>query len=456
MALTSDHAQRNLTMNPKSILLPLKRKQPNDSLSAPVPGPKRQKSQASHEEITRGLNQLSLSHDNTFTLFSKLPPELRRKIWRETWEERDVDIHRKPKGISNPDRQMALINKPCNASLLRQWHKTHTNNFWNQETPGPTTSRLQFNTETSTNRTNRPPMSLWVNKESRHETLLHFENSFHMPHYYPFMNPIYHCLAGHSFVFFNFDLDTLVYPIHSPLSTSFSQQCLSKVVRIVIPESWPNVRCFGAIINGPQRVNILNRALQAAGNRDKKACHKEFNTAWRFLRRWFPSLREITLAPWHTCRHYEHSMKLPFLNNTSQINNPTKEAADGSHMWDKYCSACKTTQYMITGYLNHLVGRNHSRRVDLHRLFARYHFVNPISKQETMVIGRVPGEKEGQEEDVTVTFTAMYERFKDPVGEVTIHTEKKDWDVVKREYIATSLVNVFGPPTLVGFMTYDI
>lgn len=83
------------------------------------------------------------------------------------------------------------------------------------------------------------PVSLFVNFESRSETLRHFGVSWSL-------------YGGFSHVYFNFDLDVLRLPLHGSLSLNFEKIDLERLRRISIPESVPP---FSHFINGPAPSN---------------------------------------------------------------------------------------------------------------------------------------------------------------------------------------------------------
>lgn len=341
-----------------------------------------------------------------FTLFSKLPPELRLQIWRETWEHRDVIISRKIVGIyywttgkfelqtrhfNNRHARQMLADLVClDWGLVRDNHNINRNLV---------TYSYSFT---------RPPISLSINWESRHETLRYFQVAFALA-------------GGHSAIYFNFDLDTLLFPLHYPLSTALSMADLRRLVRISIPSMVPPVGAFThwtAHWAEPSDEFLLPRLGVING----VVCYEEFKNVWILLRVWFPALREIRLSRFHECKRYESTRTYPM-----------------APPLDFYCSCCFRIQHAIRDRFRGALYSNLHQEVAC--ILRQHNMREPFFREETLVIGRVPsGSLSGEDEDVTVTFEA----FRD-AKENTYPPIQND-SRTRRQCVARTLIHALRPP----------
>ncbi|KAI1392308.1 uncharacterized protein F4822DRAFT_124280 [Hypoxylon trugodes] len=387
--------------------------------------------QLSFRSFPASLKDKVVNQSPLFPQFRKLPAELRLKIWRESWEPRDVVALRHLDGMNGPsNKHLEPSGMLRGGDALFRQHLSATLRTWGvsrgaQLSAGPLDLFMLNNFETSTWSTSKPPMSLWVNKESREETLTHYELALALPDGESLVP------GGHSKLYFNFNLDALVYPLHRSLSLAFSQYDLSRVIRISVPELVPALPIF-AKWNGPQGKN-RSRTLPKVDDEDVAIWHPDFRFAWRALRQWFPSLREIRLLPFYTCKYY-HS------------NEPTPTHAN--------CASCNGLHAEIARRFPHLSEDPQTPQYDLDRILDRIDIMQPVFKDETLVIGRVAGKRQGEYEAVTVTFRAIYEGDERP-NILRLPNPGLNWDDVKRRCVVKTLEHVFAPQ-LGHFMVYNI
>ncbi|KUI73271.1 hypothetical protein VM1G_08987 [Cytospora mali] len=130
--------------------------------------------------------------------FSMLPTEIRLKIYEMTWETRRVRISRK---------------RIAQQRVGRQWMKDLKRG----------TANAPPNEELVTTSCTRPPATLWINYESRSETLKHYQLSFTCPS------------EGTSHVYFNFDIDELQISRHCRVRPAISREELARLRVLVVP-----------------------------------------------------------------------------------------------------------------------------------------------------------------------------------------------------------------------------
>ncbi len=120
----------------------------------------------------------------SFPLFSRLPPEIRRLIWRRSWKTRVVVILRGEPEESRHDLHETICPRE---QFVHQSYDELFRARRGLSTPG-------INGQTATYTHTSLPVSLFVNRESRNETLFHYSLAFRLPH-------------GESRVYFNFAVD---------------------------------------------------------------------------------------------------------------------------------------------------------------------------------------------------------------------------------------------------------
>ncbi|KAI1140749.1 hypothetical protein F5Y05DRAFT_284939 [Hypoxylon sp. FL0543] len=387
----------------------------------------------------QSLTQHARSSEALFHLFPKLAPELRLKIWRETWEHRNVALIRQP--LDNPDSNTQVI------ELLRLKHITITGYNWGVRYPNLISiMHNKYSKEdlmTITNSMVKSPSSLWVNRESRAETLRHFKLALGTPDGCPNIkamgNPLSNVVGGLTNTYFNFNLDILVFTLHSPLSAAFSKADLSQLRRVSIPERAPVLPDF---IKSPREALFIPELEIELENEQHETTY-EFRRVWRILRKFFPALREIRLEPFYSCQRY-HSPKVH----------------SSSRLPDYHCTSCSFIQKSLDRWFPRLHTDRFSTsypQQDLDRMLDHHNIMRPLFKEEKLVIGTVPGEGRGKGEDVTVTFRAIYDGEENP-NILDLNQQRIDWDLVKRSCVIANLEHALGPPntSIYSYMVYKI
>ncbi|KAK2600793.1 hypothetical protein N8I77_010300 [Diaporthe amygdali] len=135
--------------------------------------------------------------------FNTIPAELRIKIYKMTWEPRLVTITRR--WLAGEDD-------------LHRW-KEHA------EAVGQMVDNFfeEGDVTTVTTGSAQMPVTLWINAESRSETLRHYQIAFSRPK------------NGDSHVYFNFGIDKLHIPLHGSLVRFISKEELAKVKELILP-----------------------------------------------------------------------------------------------------------------------------------------------------------------------------------------------------------------------------
>ncbi|KAI1212694.1 uncharacterized protein F4807DRAFT_346276 [Annulohypoxylon truncatum] len=404
------------------------------------------------QQSQQDLAQLSTDSCARFPQFRMLPPELRRQIWRETWEHRNVKLARRISLVADArqegQRDTDLIIFALHHSHVTRKHwdiREHESNdcLYSQ---GPY-AQVAPKIVTHTRSTTRPPVSLWVNRESRDETLMRFKLSLTLPVLCPY-NQIRDKPSELSnirtFVYFNFDLDRLVFPLHSPLSTAFSQLDLSRLRRISIPEWGPALPFFTKRI-GPND-HMPRHLLPKIDDEDQVVRYDEFKYVWRLLRKWFPSLREIHLDKFTECERYQ----------------TTSRRQEGTYS-DLYltrgtpnCDFCSNSQSAITRFFPRLGRKDqYGPQHDIDCILEGHGIIQPVFKKRTLTIGRVKGERGKLYEKVTVTFWAIHDDDNHS-NVVDLRERGRDWASVRRQVVARTLERALGPPVKGEYMTYHI
>lgn len=332
-------------------------------------------------ELTDMVGGLNI--EKTWPQFSRLPPELRRLIWQHTWEHRVLTIKRKLVGFKRgPQGPLPLWEAPLDSHNATRHYKTSLiRRDWGVLDPISDDLSLRAHCEdfdTSTTTDSKPPVSLFINSESRHETLLHFQTAFAID-------------GSDAKVYFNFALDSLKLPRHHPLGLCFEINDLQRLTSITVPELFPILPSFYKIV-GPfdfHRSRMVLNAQIPPVTDGTVACYPEFDQAWQLLRWRFPNLREINLEPVSECKfHRVHESNL--LSRPIHIENS---------LVDQYCLSCENLRKGVVTRFNR-IGLNSpylERAFDAHGFFGP-----PAYMREKVVIGTV--KKEGQkDEQVTVS-----------------------------------------------------
>lgn len=247
-----------------------------------------------------------------------------------------------------------------------------------------------------------------------------------------------------------------MYPIHCPLSTSFWMADLRRLQKISIPELVPPLPDFYSQY-GPWSDDAI--PYPDVFNHKEVVFHHEFELVWYLLRKFFPAMRDIRLEPFHSCDRYDST-------SYSQLTDPMdlEFSDEGLADADYTCHACFNLQTAIDSAFP-LIGADPTQRVpddfnaiqsDTDRVLDSRGIMQPVYKEETIVIGITPPEREGQEgEKVTVTFRAIYDEDQSSTV-VDLLARRIDWDHVKRKCVARTLERAFGPPGVYDYMTYHM
>ncbi|KAK7946641.1 uncharacterized protein PG986_010962 [Apiospora aurea] len=235
---------------------------------------------------------------------------------------------------------------------------------------------------TSTTTDSKPPVSLFVNYESRHETLLHFQTAFALG-------------RNEAKIYFNPGLDSLKLPRHHPLGMCFGINDLQKLTSITVPELFPALPSFRNTA-GPWDFHSYPavRTAQVPPVSDGTvAYYPEFDRAWQLLRWRFPNLREINLDPVSDCKLHDSAPGRLGLRPRDFHGSPDPRLVD------RYCLSCHNLQTGVARRFRQ-IGTNTSY---LECIFDAYGFFGPPTYERTrFAVGTV--KKEGhKDEDVTVS-----------------------------------------------------
>lgn len=153
-------------------------------------------------------------HDNTTTTtkasFNTLPAEIRVKIYKMSWEPRRVTLARS--WLAGPED---LLDYAFHS-------RTEGRNIYDFFEDGEVT--------TVSRSTAKPPVSLWINQESRYETLRYYEIAFACPK------------NGSSHVYFNFQIDELEIRRHGDLQGIITGEHLARLKALVVPVGYKEAR----------------------------------------------------------------------------------------------------------------------------------------------------------------------------------------------------------------------
>lgn len=238
------------------------------------------------------------------------------------------------------------------------------------------------------------PVSLSVNRESRHETLLHFRVALGLE-------------GGPSQVYFNFNLDVVRLPLHTSLAMCFSRDDMALLTRITVPEFFPVLWTFKDASTGPSMQVPLggraaHRRLQRRPGPDASgALHAEFRQVWTCLRHWFPNIREINLERYDACNRSGASVRR--LRHAAF--NP-RNPATLLHYMDYGCNSCHyLTQFIVWWFRPIAKDWDQFPLVDY--VLDHLNIVRAVWRQDRVSIGTVrvpPGTGGRVYEDVVVRF----------------------------------------------------
>lgn len=336
-------------------------------------------------ELTDMIGRLHI--EKTWPQFSRLPPELRRLIWQHTWEHRVVTIKRKLVAFKRgPQEPLDPRDAPYSSHNATRHYKTSlVRRDWG--VLDPISNKLAFKTRgkdfvTSTTTESKPPVSLFINSESRHETLLHFQPAFALH-------------GSDAKVYFNFALDSLKLPRHHPLGLCFEVNDLQKLTSITVPELFPNLPCFTRKV-GPldfHRTRMVQDAQIPPASDGTVAYYPEFDRAWQLLRWRFPNLREINLVPVSDCKLHRDYDPLSPARPIRIEQNPWPA------MIDQYCLSCENLRSGVVARFNS-VGLNSPY---LERVFDAHGFFGPPAYTRTKVVVGTVAKGGKTDEEVTVS-----------------------------------------------------
>ncbi|KAI7785816.1 hypothetical protein LA080_005933 [Diaporthe eres] len=146
----------------------------------------------------------------TKVTFKTLPAELRIKIYAMTWEPRRVVLTR-----SWLEGTEDLVEYEFYARTEQQ----NVYDFFNED-----------DVTTVSTSTAPLPVTLWINEESRHETLRYYEIAFACPR------------NGSSEIYFNFQIDELEIRRHGSLKSIISREELARVKALIVPAGYKEAR----------------------------------------------------------------------------------------------------------------------------------------------------------------------------------------------------------------------
>ncbi|KAK7917135.1 hypothetical protein PG985_010743 [Apiospora marii] len=397
-----------------------------------------------------------LDIEKTWPQFSRLPPELRRLVWQHTWEHRVVTISRRLSALR--DRAVGVHTHPrdeplaSNATRLFKTRQTRTDHWGVDDSAYSQGSDDKANGRdfiASTTTDSKPPVSLFVNYESRHETLLHFQTAF--------------ALSGNKArIYFNFSLDSLKLPRHHPLGLCFEVNDLQKLTSITIPELFPILPLFKNR-TGPydfHKSPMLQNARVPPVTDGTLAFYPEFDHAWQLLRWHFPNLREINLEPVSNCKLQNSAMSRLVPINLNTSTNP--------YATDEWCTSCHNLQVGASRRFRQ-VGVNAPY---LESVFDACGFFGPPAYLRNKVVVGTVKKKGRQDENVTVTFWSIRHHPEDrqyvfsPPSPPTGTTKRAGRDNAspapnsphsyELECLAKSLERFLGPPTEHDYLALEI
>lgn len=154
----------------------------------------------------------NVSHDDATATatFNALPPEIRIKIYAMCWEPRRVRLAR------------SWLEGPEDLLGHELYARTQEQNVYD--------SFDEDDVTTVSTSTAPLPVTLWINQESRYETLRYYEIAFACPR------------NGSSQVYFNFRIDELEIRQHGDLRSIINREDLGKLKALIIPVGYKEAR----------------------------------------------------------------------------------------------------------------------------------------------------------------------------------------------------------------------
>ncbi|KAI0124694.1 hypothetical protein BJ170DRAFT_597551 [Xylariales sp. AK1849] len=462
-----DHVQMDLTSTSKRtrILSPsrdIAAKWPLNK--SPAAGPWTPSSEDAIEQLSKQMEKMKITYPDTFELFAMLPPEIRILVWRHTWNHREVSLRRTIVGWKNrPDGAIPCTHRSPEAReheefgdiraldarrAARRWAMNAGNNNGdyplgsNIDDDDVEASVKDTSFITSTWTDSQPPITLFVNQESRHETLRYFEHGA--------LNLIW----GESRVWINFDLDVVHLPIHSPLHMAFTKDTLARLVRVAVPELAPALQQF-AIYNGRWDAEQCQWKY-VPPSRGLSALYHDFDRVWRLLRWRFPNLREIDLGHFHACGKY-NSTKWLGLRSPLDLKGGTGFSAK---QVDQHCHSCFNLQARVrTGFpVIGLPNVNQDPQQDLARILDSHDIMEPIYYRKQLVIGTVKSERKGEGiEDVTVNYWSIDCQSRENDSFAMHHPRQQTGcsATIERRIVAKTLERYLGCPSKHDYLAYE-
>ncbi|KAI1876015.1 uncharacterized protein JN550_001511 [Neoarthrinium moseri] len=417
----------------------------------------------------------TVQHLARFTLFNQLPPELRRLIWRQSWEHRDVivkrevadwseqrsgrtsrtfDYHRELQRIRVQDAKLAYDRWVRDVDADADQFEAITIDGMHSESEGEGededededgfrggSSCMKNTVVTRTWTDTQSPPSMYVCHESRSETLQYFEAGG------------LKLRQGISKVWVNLNLDNIRLSLHTPLHLAFTQETCARLVRISVPELAPTLSRFSRSIGhwDPEKRNSW-AVPKVYGVETHDA---DFRYVWSLLRWKFPNLREINLERFTECNRYESTKTLrqnqPLdLENLSHTNLAAREA-------NLHCHSCMNIQHTIknrftsigqTAYWDHLTSAE-----DLERVYDAHCIMRPMYKKERIVIGAVKAAgTQKKDEEVVVNYWATRCKERGALG----HPGFIEKEPLRREIVARSLEMYLGCAGDFEYLPYKI
>ncbi|KAI0018842.1 hypothetical protein F4780DRAFT_495379 [Xylariomycetidae sp. FL0641] len=388
------------------------------------------------------LKRLAIG-ETKFHQFALLPSELRLMIWRQTWECRNVTPQRNITGYSDPQDGSIVLNDDYaeNSGIhsdvdymvaLRKKQQRSMQSHWMD---GGSQNVAHFTSRYLVTKTHclksDAPVTLRINRESRYETLRHYQIALKLP-------------GGASTVYFNFDLDVLNFSHHGPLSLAFSKPDMSRIRKLCIPELAPMLPMFAAKVNDEFDSPFPSGFLKRLGEPAEPVYFDEFKDVWKLLRRWFPALREITLSTFQECHRRELCRNLDLDEPMGMTLRPYYD--DDSDL-DYYCHSCFNIAHTIETRLPEIGIFNNPAQIDLAQVLDYHNIHRPAYIRRTVAIGKVPaGRYPEKDEDVVVHYWEIREKEKDDsLRPWDLKAKEVKWDSVHRRCIARTLEHAFGP-----------
>lgn len=169
------------------------------------------------EKLEGGAADIPCDDATTSHTLSTLPAELRFKIYAMSWEPRRVTLAR---------------------SWLFGQEDLDENEFYARTRDQNVYDFFKEADVTTVSTSTAPlPVTLWINKESRNETLRYYEKAFACPR------------NGISHVYFNFRIDELVVRRHGDLRRIINSEDLARVKALIVPMGFKEARSASTMLD---------------------------------------------------------------------------------------------------------------------------------------------------------------------------------------------------------------